>query len=233
MEPSKASPSWRSKLYELLRKPLAIIGAIIIAALTAGIAAWVTHYAGPPQEKPKAALAVEFRRFFGDYPSTLQSWGGDRALLPTLWEVTISNHGELTDTIVGYHVLMAASDGTESYSGLDQGLFDQHLTRLDLPLSVEPQHAARFFVKLGILVPASVYQHILTTFQPGPVASVEAIYKKLYRDGTDIHGLPVLPIAESGFTFPKASSAPSFAIAFDSLSGRPIREVASWYPRPE
>jgi hypothetical protein len=123
--------------------------------------------------------------------------------------------------------------GPVFYTGLDQGLFSQELSPTVLPITVDPGHAERILVKAGVLVSPKAYTRLQETFKPGPVESVEALYRNLYRNGLDIHGLQVVQVAEGAFSFPQASKAPALAIVLHMASGQTISQVANWYPLAE
>jgi hypothetical protein len=203
-------------------------GAILLAVLSA----WALFFAGP-REKASPDVAVEFRRLLADYQTGFRDFGGKSSLLSTLWEVTISNSGDRTDSLTGYEVRSVQADGVMFYSGLDQGLLNQDSSPYILPRAIDPGHAERFLLKVGTMLSQGAYLHLSQTHQLGDVARVEAIYRDLYLKGIDVHGLPVVRIAEGAFSFPEAPRAPAVQIVLHMASGNTISAVAHWYPTLE
>ena len=84
--------------------------AVIVALTTA----WALDWFGPPHASLEQDLAVDFRRYMGDYPSSLGDWPGGGGQLLTLWELTVTNRGPMADAITGYELRVLSGDGGHS-----------------------------------------------------------------------------------------------------------------------
>lgn len=205
-------------------------GAVLVAIATA----WAVHLAGPRKDSPAPALRAELRRALGDYPVELRKWGHNGGQLMTLWELTISNAGDRADAVTSYQLLSLDASGRQQfYSGLDRGLLDRNLAPTNLPIVVNPGHAERIFVKAGINVAPRAYELLNDSAAARSVRGVESLHRYLFRQGIDIHGLPVQQLYEGTFSFPEADKAPSLAVIIEAASGKRIPAVASWYPTIE
>lgn len=194
--------------------------------------AWVLHGLGPKETEQPPKLTLDFHRYMGDYSTELRPWAGKQGIVSTYWEVTVSNHGETTDSILKHQIRMypTPTKGEIFYSGLDQGVFSTELLPLDLPLKIEAGHAVRFLVKVGILVESKIFELVQEKFAVGKVQSVESIHRYLYRKGMDVFGLPVVEEAKGVFAFPKIDEAPSILIEIETIKNGKITAKHSWYP---
>ena len=204
---------------------------IITAAFLAVIGAWAVYVVGPKNAPKNESLNIELHRYMGDYPTELQLFAGTVGTLATYWEVTITNSGTKTDSIVKHEVLAYSEKmGVHSYTGVDQGLYDSNLLPLKLPLALENGHAVKFFIKSRTMVTEKPFSIIKKETSEGAIESIESIHRFLYRKGMDIHGLKVESSAEGVFSFPDIKKAPGLSISFTTVSGQTIRTSANWYP---
>ena len=120
--------------------------------------------------------------------------------------------------------------GASFYTGLDQGTYNRDLSPMELPANVDPGHALRFFVKVGILLDPTIQAKILQKFALGRIDSIEAVNRYLYRAGVDFFGLPVRNVAEGSFEFPKSNEAPLIIIEVNTVKNGTVQAYAPWYP---
>jgi hypothetical protein len=217
----------------------------VAAARSSAVAAWLaaiitlltfayslyTDY----RDKSEAAenIVVDASRHFADYPSGFVSQGGRsaRGILSTYWQLIIANNGTRTVSITSYELSeLRNMDFDISYTGLDQGIFDENLKRIQLPVSLEAGHSTRLLLRVGILTSTSAYSALLEEFSADSTYSIVEIERHLTSKRIDFFGNEVYPLTYgSGFHTGSDSREQMFEITLRTAKGSVVSDLFSWY----
>lgn len=182
-------------------------------------------------------ILLEVSRYSGDYDVDIKDWGGRQPLpgvLSTYWECLVANNGDAAVSLTSYDVGVASSaSGPLSYTGLNQGLFDQDLRPLTLPLNLEPGKGTKLFIRLGIALGPKAYQTLKEAEQNGIPHTITAVNKALAAKRLDVYDNSTEPFFEgskvAGFKVFDMSREQLFLITFRSARGAHVSDTTRWY----
>lgn len=160
-------------------------------------------------------------------------------ILHSFWETILTNNSEKTVSIKEYDIkCLKNKTGIMSYSGLNQGIYDEQLNPLLLPINIAPGESKRIYSKVGVMISKYATELILKEFDENKSYSFDDIKNRLARDSTDIFGNKLIVRFEGEkmvyFTFADRDyNKDVFGISFTSGRNNKYVDILKWYPEIE
>ncbi|MEJ1386244.1 MAG: hypothetical protein RPV21_18050 [Candidatus Sedimenticola sp. (ex Thyasira tokunagai)] len=106
------------------------------------------------------------------------------------WKLIVSNTGNRQLSIINKRISFGETPDSQYYTGIDGGIFTQGYKPIDLPIKLEAGESQSYYIYVGAIVPAKVYEILYGLNEGKPVMDREAM-KALGEEGIDIYGNPV------------------------------------------
>lgn len=126
----------------------------------------------------------------GPVKLTGHNYGEMGKVIQMPWKLTISNTGNRQLSIINKRISLGETPDSQYYTGIDGGLFTQGYQPIELPIKLEPGESQSYYIYVGAMVPARVYEILYKLNEGKPVMDRVAM-KALGYEGIDIYGNPV------------------------------------------
>jgi hypothetical protein len=200
------------------------------------------------QVSSQEAFKLTSIRRFVDAPTQIREFANITGVNPekrvtgivsVYWKLFLSNNGSKDISIVKHNLLqIQGSNGltkSMNYTGLDQGLYSidesNKLVPLNLPVTISQGGTTVIYLKVGLLMDASVYELVKTEFQGKSFKSAKELESFLNKNNLDFYGNKVGTPAPGVFEYPSFNSIKeqAFGFSFETARGTKTSEVISLY----